>query len=656
MPEYLAPGVYIEETSFRSKSIEGVGTTTTGFVGPTGFGPIDLPLEVITSLGQFVQVFGDGSQLRFHDQAGGSDVTLHNYMWHAVRAFFQEGGSKLYVSRIFRNRDGTTYLTPDDDTVPVDTGGGLWNDGTARAPDSYPSILHLRARYPGAQGNLRVRVRVQVGANALSWDAAKNARVAGILPYDVVLIGSESGSPPGGVVDGSSPDYYSVSWDVNEQDWHFTPKVGGVKKLKTDFAFGSGLEIRPLSLAVSITPAAGGASLDFNGIALDPRHQQNGAGDSLYANFGRFAETPARNADMPVVVPDPTTADGLDLLNAFDSVGSGQGVSLKSNLHKLSAVPGERTVEILLSGGSDGGVVQPSDYEGFADPSSAVKTGLKHFEDIDEIAIVAAPGSTYGYETSPSKQLAADTVIGNVLDHCYKMRYRIAVIDAGNGQTVGQVQKQRGRFDSSWGALYYPWVKVLDPITRVPIYLPPSGFVSGIFARNDVTRAVYKAPANEVVNLALGFETLLNKAQQDILNPLGVNCFRFFEGRGNRLWGARTMSSDPEWKYVNLRRYFAYLEHSIDRGTQWAVFEPNSELLWANVRRTISDFLFAEWQAGAFLGDKPEKAFFVRCDRSTMNQNDLDNGRLVCLIGVAVVKPAEYVIFRIGQWTADAQK
>jgi phage tail sheath protein FI len=196
-------------------------------------------------------------------------------------------------------------------------------------------------------------------------------------------------------------------------------------------------------------------------------------------------------------------------------------------------------------------------------------------------------------------------------------------------------------------------VRVLDPVTREPIHLPPSGFVAGIYARNDINRGVYKAPANEVVETAISLETILNKSQQDVLNPLGINCFRFFEGRGYRLWGARTISSDPEWKYVNLRRYFAYLEHSIDKGTQWAVFEPNGDLLWANVRRTISDFLLNEWQNGALLGDKPENAYFVKCDRSTMTQNDLDNGRLVCLVGVAALRPAEFVIIRIGQWTAD---
>lgn len=162
-----------------------------------------------------------------------------------------------------------------------------------------------------------------------------------------------------------------------------------------------------------------------------------------------------------------------------------------------------------------------------------------------------------------------------------------------------------------------------------------------------------QSPANEVVRSAVGFERTITTADQEMLNPAGVNCLRYFAGRGYRVWGARTASSDPEWKYVNVRRYFIYLEHSIDRGTQWAVFEPNDEPLWANVRRTITDFLHQEWTRGALLGQKPEEAFFVRCDRTTMTQDDLDHGRLVCLIGVAAIKPAEFIIFRIGQWTAD---
>ena len=183
----------------------------------------------------------------------------------------------------------------------------------------------------------------------------------------------------------------------------------------------------------------------------------------------------------------------------------------------------------------------------------------------------------------------------------------------------------------------------------------PSGFVTGIYARSDILYGVHKSPANEVIRGALGFEVMINKGQQDVLNPEGINCSRFFEGRGYRVWGARTATSDPEWKYVNVRRYFLYLERSIDRGTQWCVFENNGDALWANVRRTIEDFLFNEWKSGHLFGTKPEEAYFVRCDRTTMTQNDFDNGRLVCLIGVSPLRPAEFVIFRIGQKTADAR-
>ena len=311
-----------------------------------------------------------------------------------------------------------------------------------------------------------------------------------------------------------------------------------------------------------------------------------------------------------------------------------------------SAATATRCIRISDDGLRPGAV----EYEGTASPQQIFKTGLRQFEDVEDISIVAAPGCTADYEHYRDD---ANSILSLLIAHAEAMRYRIAVLDSPPGMSIGDVRRVRAKLDSKHAALYYPWVTVLDPVTRAELNLPPSGFVAGIYARNDIERAVWKAPANEVVRLALGFEQTLNKAQQEVLNPEGVNCFRFFEGRGYRLWGARTISSDPEWKYVNVRRYFAYLERSIDKGTQWAVFEPNGEALWANVRRTIEDFLLNEWQSGALLGDKPEKSFFVKCDRSTMTQNDLDNGRLICLIGVAPLKPAEFVIFRIGQWTAD---
>lgn len=227
---------------------------------------------------------------------------------------------------------------------------------------------------------------------------------------------------------------------------------------------------------------------------------------------------------------------------------------------------------------------------------------------------------------------------------------------------MNEVRAFRGKFDSTRAAMYHPWIEVLDPLERAAqgapprrLLLPPSGFVTGIYARNDITRGVYKAPANEVVRGLTKFEANINTARNDVLNPEGINALRFFEGRGNRVWGARTMTSDPEWKYVNVRRLFIYLEHSIDEAMQWAVFEPNNERLWRNIRQMVEDFLYVQWLNGALLGAKPEEAFFVRCDRTTMTQNDLDNGRLICLIGVAPTKPAEYVIFRIGQFTADSR-
>jgi phage tail sheath protein FI len=220
------------------------------------------------------------------------------------------------------------------------------------------------------------------------------------------------------------------------------------------------------------------------------------------------------------------------------------------------------------------------------------------------------------------------------------------------------VRNLRGTIDSTHAALYYPWVTVDDPLAvgePAELSLPPSGFVAGIYARNDTERGVHKAPANEVVRSAINFEFLVNTRQQEALNPEGINCLRFFEGRGFRVWGARTVSSDPEWKYLNVRRYFAYLERSIERGTQWTVFEPNGPRLWSNLQRTVEDFLYNEFVSGRLAGRTPQQAFFVRCDETTMTQNDRDNGRLICLIGVAPLRPAEFVIFRIGQKTADAR-
>lgn len=273
------------------------------------------------------------------------------------------------------------------------------------------------------------------------------------------------------------------------------------------------------------------------------------------------------------------------------------------------------------------------------------RKALKCFEAVEEISIVAAPGSTSG--------AAGPAIAKTLIEHADRMRYRFAVLDGGSGQALDQVRAMRARLASDKAALYYPWVRVKDPAKGAELSLPPSGFMAGIYARVDIARGVSKAPTNEAVTLAVGLDHQLTKGEQAALNGKSINIIRAVGPGDFRVWGGETLSEDPEWKYVNIRRYVAFLEASIDKGTQWAVFEPNGDGLWANLRRVVEDFLTNEWRAGAMPGRRPEEAFFVKCDRTTMTPADLDRGRLICLIGVAPVRPAEFVIFRIGQWTAD---
>jgi hypothetical protein len=504
-----------------------------------------------------------------------------------------------------------------------------------------------------------VRAFFRFGQNLLKRSAGVVA-VSSLLDRDLVLIDH---------ADASNAEIHLALFDQASGNWSFKPAGGGaavaLSALDPDNAAAATRQrLRVLSLALAVEPIDGSRAAEvWDGLALDPAHTRGGTPDSASARFGPLPATAQQALRLPIEwLPGSGIADGLALLDLLapkppaPAVGA-PGPKPDSDLYTALRAPDDPSAklvrELLLTGGSDGLLPTAAEYAGRADDTAAYKTGLMAFEDIEDIAIVAAPGSTYGFEADLS---GIQAIVSTVVAHCERMRYRIAVLDSGNHQHIADVRAMRARFDSTYAALYYPWVMVRDPITRTDIALPPSGFVAGIYARNDVERGVWKAPANEVVRGATGFELMLNRSQQEVLNPEGINCFRFFEGRGMRLWGARTISSDGEWKYVNVRRYFCYLERSIDKGTQWAVFEPNGEHLWANVRRTVEDFLLSEWQAGALLGERPDKAFFVRCDRSTMTQNDLDNGRLICLVGVAPLKPAEFVIFRIGQWTADSKR
>lgn len=303
---------------------------------------------------------------------------------------------------------------------------------------------------------------------------------------------------------------------------------------------------------------------------------------------------------------------------------------------------GERYT-VLLTGGSDGSLngISPANFIG-EDQGPGKRTGIQAFVDNDQASIIAVPGVT-----EPAVQLA-------LVAHCENLGSRFAILDIPREKTkVQDVLSHRDIFDSSYAAMYNPWLQVFDPVEKRNIFVPPSGSVAGVYARSDSTRGVEKAPANEVLRGVTGLEVQYNKGEQDILNPKGVNLIRSFAGQGIRIWGARTMSSNSLWKYINIRRLFIFVEESIKAGTNWVVFEPNDERLWARVHRTIDAFLTRVWRGGALQGSSPSEAFYIDISSNTMTQDDIDNGRLICVIGIAPVKPAEFVVFRITQKTNE---
>jgi len=274
---------------------------------------------------------------------------------------------------------------------------------------------------------------------------------------------------------------------------------------------------------------------------------------------------------------------------------------------------------------------------------------LVPFEAIDEISLVAAPGIV-----DPT-----GNVQNNIIDHCEKMADRFAILDGPEAPAdfTEQAIKVPAR-NTKFGAIYFPWIKVFDSATALldddsdgEISIPPSGHVAGIYSRVDHERGVHKAPANEVVRNAIGVEPHLSRNQQDGLNPYGINCIRFID-EGIKVWGARTIGGDAngDLKYVNVRRTLLFLEKSIDHGTQWVVFEPNDRTLWAKIVRNVSAFLTTVWRDGALFGSTPQEAFYVKCDDETNPPEERDLGRVTTEIGVAIVRPAEFVIFRISQW------
>ena len=306
------------------------------------------------------------------------------------------------------------------------------------------------------------------------------------------------------------------------------------------------------------------------------------------------------------------------------------------------------------------------------------RTGITCLEEIDEVAIVVAPGiaDVLSYEA--------------LLSHCEKLGDRFAILDCpesvdnidqlkqvataqatpatgGDADDAEKSTRRKGNqpasgmrprnSDGGFGAFYFPWITARDPLASgVIVRTPPSGHLAGLYAQTDSTRGVHKAPANVGVRGALGLTYRVTREEQGELNKMGVNCIRFFPDAGIRVWGARTLADEAsEWRYINVRRLFNMIEESIGGGTRWTVFEPNDERTWKSVERDIRAFLTLLWRDGALKGETPEQAFFVKCDAETNPPEVIDAGRLITEIGIAPVKPAEFIIFRIGQWAGGAE-
>ena len=384
----------------------------------------------------------------------------------------------------------------------------------------------------------------------------------------------------------------------------------------------------------------------FRHLSMDHRHSRYveqiiGARDGEIRVSDRRPEGQSRYVRVQDTAPDDATRESIRL-----------GPETLTDTSPIGVVTAAR--HTLAGGGDSVATLTDAHYIGNDSREPDERTGLAALKNIEEISLIAAPG-----RTSTAMQNA-------LINQCELMRYRFAVLDSPvpPADTLVDMQRHRQRYDTKYASLYYPWLTIPDPYPRTldeppqDFWVPPSGHMLGVYARTDVERGVHKAPANEVVRGIRGLRRSLNKSEHDMLNPVNINVIRDFRpnNRGIRAWGGRVITSDSDWKYVNVRRLLIFIEASIDKGTQWVVFEPNAEPLWARVRRTISNFLTVVWRNGALEGTTPEEAFFVKCDRTTMTQTDIDNGRLICEIGVAPVKPAEFVIFRIGLWTAHGEE
>ena len=569
--------------------MQGVSTSTAGFVGLAERGPVVGQPQLVTSFADYRRMFGG----YLSEAACGTA----RFLPYAVEQFFLNGGSRAYIMR----------------AVPAD----------AKAGSVVTGVLKVTAANPGAWAeNMRVTV---------SASSKAKTQVLAVNGADLTLKNAD-GFQIGDVVelfDGAKTAYATVKSVLDKVITLDAPCTINVADTKV----GTAKYIRTCEITLAVR-------LDdmvevYENLSLKPEALN-------YAPVKTAKSDLIRVEVLPAAAKAPAPAPAKD--EKKDEKAPAPAPTASIVPYELCGGTGSEIV-LTLTGGSDGSVqkLTADTYLG-KDDGPGKRTALQAFQENSSVSIMAIPGVTM-----PEVQSA-------LIAFCENKKSCFAILDIPMELTkTNDVANFRDMYDSTYAAMYHPWLQMYDAGAKRPAYFPPSGAMAGIYARSDNERGVHKAPANEVVRGCTGLSCSYNNGEQDILNPVGVNLIRAFPGRGIRVWGARTISSNGLWKYVNVRRLFIYVEESIKASTNWVVFEPNSETLWSRVTRTIETFLATCWRDGALAGSSPDQAFFVECGPTTMTQDDIDNGRLICQIGIAPVKPAEFVIFRITQKTATGE-
>lgn len=572
MAEYLSPGVYVEEFESGMRPMEGVSTSTAGFIGMAEKGKTVGTPEFVTSFADFSRKFGG--------YLPESTYGEYRYLAYAVEQFFANGGSRCYVMRTVASDAAVASVSANGITIAAKNPGKWGNEikvTAVAAPKGKTAVLE--ATGDDATGKVYTVANGSAFAEGDTIVIRNNGKVTG---YNKIAMAQ------GNTITLAVP----VKEDLVDKN-PVPKKTISVCEMNVEVTYRDAVEL-------------------YEGVSLN------------VSSASYIAKVMAKSELVDVTAGE--TKDAVNPLSVF-----------------TAAADPEKAV-IFLAGGSDGGKKGITDdvFMG-VDGGPGKRTGLAAFKELNNVSIMAIPGVT-----SPAVQLA-------LVAHCANTGASFAGLDVPQDLVKPQdVLAHREKIDSDYAAMYHPWIQIYDALNKKPAYIPPSGAVCGIYARTDNERGVHKAPANEVVYNCIGLSCLYNKAEQDILNPAGVNLIRALPGQGIRVWGARTCSSNSLWKYVNVRRLFIYLEESIKSQTNWAVFEPNDEMLWARVGRTIRAFLRDMWRNGALVGTTEDQAFFVNIGRDTMSQNDILNGRLICEIGVAPSRPAEFVIFRITQFMEES--